>query len=154
MGFFGNSTASAAPAALSSARVQAGLTDLEWRFQVDEDGDIHGGWDEGFFYFLLIGEDHDTLNVRGQWYKRLPVERLAEASAFTEEWNRSRIWPKVYPLVHEPSGTLGIVGEQIVCYAEGVTDEQLKLHLGHAVAFGNQLFEELEKTFPDAISPE
>ncbi len=84
------------PRPLSTQRVGDDLSRRGYRFRIDDDGDVTGTWDGNRFWFLLLGEHDEILQVRGRWAGALPAaSRLAVLQA-ANDWNRERIWPKVY----------------------------------------------------------
>lgn len=153
MGFFDKSPAVAggSPAPISRERIKQTLESQGWSYRVDPDGDISGGWEHGYFWFLLNGKQEEILIARGTWYPKLTPVELALASQVCEEWNRDRLWPKVYPRIND-EGDLLLHAEHIVDYEHGLTDEQLLLHIGTAVNTGGQFFEHLNSVFPEAAA--
>lgn len=90
-----------------------------------------GTWDGHPVWFLLQGPRSDVLQVRGRLARAVRVrERVAVLRALND-WNRGRIWPKVY---------LRAEADEEVLYAElstdlraGVSDVQLAAHLTSAL---------------------
>lgn len=150
MGFFGKGTASVSPATLSRPRVKLALEAEGWSYQVDSDGDIGGGWEFGTFWFLFYGKDDEILQVRGTWDGRLDPARLAEVERFAAEWNREKLFPKVYPRVAD-DGTVRVLTEHSLDYEFGVTDEQLRQHVLCGVNTGCAVFTALNEAFPGSI---
>ena len=70
-----------APAPLTESRVSAFLNARGYRFTTDEDGDLTGTWDGHRFWFLLLGDDEEVIQVRGRWSRSLPLEQRAAAEA-------------------------------------------------------------------------
>jgi len=134
-------------APLSRDRVEAFLAGKGWNYGVDDDGDLGGGWDGNVFYFFVMGSKDEILQVRGRWNRTLPVADEARETSVANEFNQSRIWPKVYTRVE---------GEHVAVYTEvstdlehGAADDQLGQLVECGLYSGLQFFEQLEERFPD-----
>lgn len=135
------------PAPLTAERVARQLTDRQFNFVLDEDGDISGSWDGNRFWFLLLGDEREALQVRGRWHRTLPLARRASTIVAANDWNRERIWPKVYVRTE---------GEELALYCEiaadlehGVTDAQLAQLLACGLGTGLQVFSTMDKALPE-----
>ena len=126
------------PRPLDSARVEAYLVGQGYHVHRDEDDDLTGTWDGDRFWFLLLGDDHEVLQVRGRWHRTLPEERRAAALLAVNDWNRERIWPKAY--LRSEDGALALYGEVSVDLEHGVTDDQLAQLVACGLGTGVQLF--------------
>jgi hypothetical protein len=89
------SSPSESPTPLTRSRIASYLDSRGYRYLVDDDGDLTGTWDGSRFWFLLLGDDEEILQVRGRWHRSLPLERRGAAALAVNDWNRERIWPKV-----------------------------------------------------------
>lgn len=132
---------------LDSARVEAYLVAQGYRVQRDEDDDLTGTWDGDRFWFLLLGEHHEVLQVRGRWHRTLPPSRRPAALLAVNDWNRERIWPKAY--LREEDGELALYGEVSVDLEHGVTDDQLGQLVACGLGTGVQLFAALTQLVGD-----
>ena len=142
-----------APTPLTEARVSAFLNARGYRFTTDEDGDLTGTWDGHRFWFLLLGDDNEVIQVRGRWSRSLPLEQRAAAILALNDWNRERIWPKAY--LREESGALAVYSEVSADFEPGVTDLQLDQVLACGLGTGVQLFAGLDGLLPgDGPAPE
>lgn len=150
MGFFSNTDVQPADALplLSQQRIMDALERMEWKASVDEDGDLIGGWENGWHCFRLLGENGNTLMVRGGWYGRFPVERQAEVEAWVLDWNRRTLWPKAL-CETDNEGNIRLGSEHAVDYRHGLTDDQLESHIACGVLTAERLFEEAAEAFPD-----
>ncbi|WP_199423773.1 YbjN domain-containing protein [Actinotalea solisilvae] len=135
------------PRPLDSARVEAYLVGQGYHVQRDEDDDLTGTWDGDRFWFLLLGENHEVLQVRGRWHRTVPEERRAAALLAVNDWNRERIWPKAY--VRSEEGELALYGEVSVDLEHGVTDDQLAQLVACGLGTGVQLFAALGQLVPE-----
>jgi len=135
-------------AALSRDRVAAYLTGRGYRFQIDDDGDITGTWDGSRFWFLLLGDHREIVQVRGRWHRTMPVTQRSAVLLAANDWNRERIWPKVY--VREEDGELALYSEVSVDLEFGVTQTQLGQLLACGLGTGVQMFTALDSLLPDA----
>ncbi|MCB7137748.1 YbjN domain-containing protein [Cellulosimicrobium marinum] len=137
------------PRTLTMSRVGDHLTRRGYHFRVDDDGDITGTWDGHRFWFLLLGDRSEVLQVRGRWSTTLPVDaRLATLQA-VNDWNRERIWPKVY--VREEAGRLAVYAEVSVDFERGVTDAQLAQTVSCGLGTAVQLFHAVGATLPPGV---
>lgn len=134
-------------APLSVARIAAVLSRRGFSFTTDEDGDVTGIWDGHRFWLMVTGEAGDVLQVRGVWNRAVPLERRRALRLAVNDWNRDRLWPKVYYRTE---------GEEIAVYAEhsidlepGVNDAQLDHAIACGLLSGVQVFGELEQAFPE-----
>lgn len=137
---------------LTTARVVARLDALGYRVAVDDDGDPTGVWGADRFWFLRLGSNHEILQVRGRWHRTLPLARRADLLLAVNDWNRDRIWPKVY--LRTEGTSLVVTAEVSVDLAEGVTDDQLDATLLRGLAAGGRLFEALATQLPEVPFPE
>lgn len=135
------------PRPLDSARIEAYLVARGYHVVRDEDGDLTGTWDGDRFWFLLLGEDHEVLQVRGRWHRTLPVDRRSAALLAINDWNRERIWPKAY--LREEDGRTALYAEVSVDLEHGVTDDQLAQLVACGLGTGVQLFAALGTLVPD-----
>jgi hypothetical protein len=134
------------PRLLTRDRVADYLLARGYRFLVDEDGDLTGTWDGSRFWFLLLGEQQEILQVRGRWHRTLPLEQRRALALAINDWNRERIWPKAY--VREEDGALAVYAEVSADLEPGVTDVQLAQLLACGLGTGVQLFAALEPVVP------
>lgn len=134
-------------APLSRDRVAAYLTSRGYRFQIDDDGDLTGTWDGSRFWFLLLGDRHEIVQVRGRWHRTMPIAQRSAVLLAANDWNRERIWPKVY--VREEDGELALYSEVSVDLEHGVTQTQLGQLLACGLGTGVQMFAALDTLLPD-----
>ncbi len=149
MGFFakpeGAPLTSNAP--LSRDRIEACLKAHEWHYSIDSDGDIGGIWDNKIFYFFLMGEKKEILQVRGRWHRSLPATAEAQIIAATNEFNRDKIWPKAYTRIEDDK--LGVYSEVSTDLEYGVADDQLSQLIECGLFTGLRFFEFLDEKFPE-----
>jgi hypothetical protein len=129
------------PEPMTSQRVGDDLARRGYRFRVDDDGDVTGTWDGNRFWFLLLGDHEEILQVRGRWAGNVPARtRLAVLQA-VNDWNRERIWPKVY--VREEDDGLAVYAEVSVDFEHGATDNQLAATVSCGLVTASQFFSSL-----------
>ena len=134
------------PRPLSTQRVGDDLSRRGYRFRIDDDGDVTGTWDGNRFWFLLLGEHDEILQVRGRWAGNLPTgARLAVLQA-ANDWNRERIWPKVY--TREESSGLALYAEVSVDFEHGATEEQLAQTVSCGLVTASQFFSTVASLAP------
>lgn len=139
-------TAQARPTPLTRDRVAAVLTEHGYHHRVDDDGDLTGVWNESRFWFLLLGDAQEILQVRGRWHHQLPVASRRAVTLALNDWNRERIWPKLY--VREEEGQLAIYSEVSTDLEHGVTTEQLDQLVSCGLGTGVQAFASFQGLLP------
>lgn len=144
-------TATESPAPLTRGRIAGYLDSRSYRYVVDDDGDLTGTWDGSRFWFLLLGDDEEILQVRGRWHRSLPLDRRSAATLAVNDWNRERIWPKVY--VREEDGLLALYSEVSADLERGVTDDQLAQLVACGLGTGVQMFSAFDEILPHDDSP-
>ncbi len=135
------------PTPVTRARIEQYLAQHDYSFELDSDGDVTGLWDGNQLWFLLLGEDTEVLQVRGRWQKALAGEDRATALRAINDWNRDRIWPKVYLRQEEPG--LALYAEVSVDLEHGVTDAQLSQYLECGIATSGMAL----NSIPPTLSP-
>lgn len=142
----GPATAPERPRPVDLARVEAWLRGQGYHVVQDADGDLTGTWDGDRFWFLLLGDEDQGLQVRGRWQRTLPPSRRSAALLAMNDWNRERIWPKVY--LREEDGRLAVYTEVSVDLSAGATDDQLAQLLSCGLGTGAQFFAALRGLVP------
>ncbi|MEV7973068.1 YbjN domain-containing protein [Cellulomonas sp. NPDC089187] len=136
------------PTRLTQDRVAAALSSHDYHFRVDDDGDLTGVWNQNRFWFFLLGDDKELFQVRGRWHRQLPVEARRSGTLALNDWNRDRIWPKLY--LREEQGELAVYAEVSTDLEHGVTAEQLDQLISCGIGTGVQAFEALDALLPPA----
>jgi len=136
------------PTPVTPARIAAWMTENDFSYFVDNDGDLGGLWRGRLFYFFLFGEHSEILQVRGQWHREVAIERLADVLDVCNEWNADRIWPKAYVRVRD-NGRVHVVAEVATDLEHGVTDAQLSQMLFCGLSTSNMFFDALDEHYPD-----
>lgn len=139
-------------APLTIDRVAQVLSQRGFSFSTDEDGDITGIWDGHRFWLMVTGEQSDVLQVRGVWNRTLAPDRRAAVRLAVNDWNRDRLWPKVF--YRSEDEDLLVYAEHSIDLEPGVNDAQLDQTIACGLLTGVQLFSELDRAFPspDAAS--
>ncbi|UZN02686.1 YbjN domain-containing protein [Cellulomonas sp. S1-8] len=153
MSFFTKDTSVPPPPALgplSRDRITAALDGRDMRYGIDDDGDVGGYWDGHLFYFFIMGESGEHLQVRGRWNRKVDVAETPAVLAIVNEWNATHLWPKGY--VRTEDEVVGVYAEHTVDYEHGVSDEQIDLQLACGISTGLQLFEFLDDQYPAAAA--
>lgn len=136
------------PTPISLGRVAAWMTENQFSYFVDSDGDLGGLWRGRLFYFFLFGEQSEILQIRGQWHREVALERLEEVLDLCNEWNADRIWPKAYVRVRD-NGRVHVISEVATDLEHGATDEQLSQMLYCGLSTGSMFFDSLDERYPD-----
>ena len=134
-------------APLSVTRLADVLTRRGFTFSTDDDGDITGIWDGHRFWLMVTGESREVLQVRGVWNRTLPLSRRAALRLAVNDWNRDRLWPKVYFRTEDDA--IAVYGEHSIDLEPGVNDAQLDDAVACGLMSGVQLFGELDRAFPE-----
>ncbi len=134
------------PTPITRDRVASYLRRRGYRFVVDTEGDLTGTWDDNRFWFLLLGDDDEILQVRGRWHRQLPMEQRRGLALALNDWNRERIWPKVY--VREEEGGLSLYSEVSVDLERGATDAQIGQAIACGLGTGVKMFDALLGLLP------
>ncbi len=133
-------------ASLSTERIAQALTRRSFSYSTDDDGDITGIWDGHRFWLMVTGEQHDVLQVRGVWHRTLSPDRRAAARLAVNDWNRDRLWPKVFYRAEDAE--LVVYAEHSIDLEPGVNDAQLDQTIACGLLTGVQFFAELDQAFP------
>lgn len=127
---------------LDVTRIEEYLVSKDFRFVRDADGDVTGSWDDNRFWFMLLGGRQEIVQVRGRWNKPVPLADRSSAVHAANDWNRDRIWPKVYLRTEEDS--LALYCEVSVDFGAGATDAQLEQVLSCGLGTGVQFFASMD----------
>jgi len=134
------------PAPLATARIAAYLASCGYDVVTDDDGDLTGLWNSHRFWFIVMGEQDEILQVRGRWNRLVPLDERPQALLAVNDWNRDRIWPKTY--LRPEDGGLAIYGEVSADLEHGVTDAQLAELVDCGLGTCVQVFSSLESLLP------
>ncbi|MCI9887301.1 YbjN domain-containing protein [Micrococcales bacterium 31B] len=132
--------------ALTQKRITHSLDSKGYRYQIDDDGDIGGNWDGRTVFFFQYGEQHEILQVRSCWNHTISLGYSELIQLFCNDWNRERIWPKVYAR-EEDDSTLGVYAELSTDLEFGVSNEQLDNFIACALGSASQFYTALDKEF-------
>ncbi|MCL2849695.1 MAG: YbjN domain-containing protein [Micrococcales bacterium] len=127
-------------------RIADCLSARGYQFVVDADGDLTGTWNTHQFWFLLLGDHADVVQVRGRWARTLSVRQRRPALLALNDWNRERIWPKSY--LREENHRIAVYAEVSVALEAGATNAQLDQVLTCGLGTGVQLFKALDNQVP------
>lgn len=136
------------PGPVSQRRIQEWCEAEEFMYFVDSDGDLGGFWNGRLFYFLVLGEHDEVLQVRARWNREITIERLEEILELCNAWNTERIWPKAYVRVLD-DGSVNVMAESSHDLEQGVTDEQLARLLACAIGTATLFFDAVDECYPD-----
>ncbi|GHJ47324.1 hypothetical protein Cs7R123_46660 [Catellatospora sp. TT07R-123] len=125
---------------LTNELIAAVLTARGYSFNIDDDGDIGGMWDDNVVYFLRQGPDGESLQVRTLAATGFTIDDVPRLYAFCNAWNHDRLWPKAYVHVND-DGTARVVGEVMADLHRGVSHRQLDQLLGCGISSGCRLAE-------------
>lgn len=140
-----------APTPLHRERMARYLTEHDYHFAVDDDGDLTGTWDDHRFWFLLLGDAQEIVQIRGRWSRTLPMEQRSAALLALNDWNRERIWPKCY--LREEDDRIAVYSEVSADLEPGANNDQLDQILACGLGTGVQLFSALDELIPGDGAP-
>jgi hypothetical protein len=109
--------------------VQQLLDEFGLKHTIDDDGDLVVRWEKCSLYFFLYGEKHEVLQARLYVNRRFAVEARTGLALMLDEWNRTKLFPKVYTVLPD-DGMVGVCAEHCYDFEAGVTRAQLKYTLG------------------------
>ncbi|AYD90042.1 YbjN domain-containing protein [Actinomyces sp. 2119] len=106
-----------------------------------------GVWDS-FPFVIEIPEGHDGwLLVSGDWEEAGPLSQRDEIAASVNDWNRDKFFPTV-GVVDSPTGPL-VRATYLMDLGAGVTDNQLRIHLGTALSACTQALTQVGPLLPE-----
>ncbi|MDO5080220.1 YbjN domain-containing protein [Buchananella hordeovulneris] len=120
----------------------------DYNFSTDDDGDVITSFGNHRFLLMANGADAEVLTVRGRWAITAPASARYKILEAINQWSIEKIWPKAYVVVDD-NGTLFVSTEVSVDLEKGVSDKQLGQYLSCGIGTAIQLFEELDRLFPD-----
>jgi hypothetical protein len=123
-------------------RIEQALRRHAYKYRVGSDGAIGGNWDGNAFTIALIGPSAAVLQVRGTWHTTLDDELAPGVAHVVNDWNRDRIWPKVY--TRAGGSGLHLHTEVSLDVAHGATDAQIDEALACGLGTGVQFFAMLD----------
>lgn len=127
MGFFSSRPPEASGrqiAPISRDRLVSLFEAQEWKYFIDNEGDLGGNWDANLFYFMIRGTDDQVLHIQSMWHITPDIERLEEVRLFLDTWHRDRLWPKCFHRITD-AGRIRVFAEHNVDFEHGATDDQL-----------------------------
>lgn len=133
------------PTALSRKRIESYLARHDYSFEIDSAGDLTGFWDGNQLWVVMLGSKSEILQVRGRWHKTLSGDNRLSVLRAVNDWNRDRIWPKVY--LREEAPGLALFAEVSVDLEHGVTDAQLEQHLACGLATSTRVLNAVTTMF-------
>ncbi|XBH22534.1 YbjN domain-containing protein [Jonesiaceae bacterium BS-20] len=141
-----------APEPLTKERVIEHLADRGYRFSIDDDGDPVGVWDQNLVWFMFLGTDENFLQVRARWHRKVAtLERLSLLQALND-WNRDKLWPKVFARAEEDSPEHLHVYAEISCdFSAGATDHQLHQAIDLSLEGALMFFDSLGQSLPPSL---
>lgn len=109
--------------------VQQLLDEYGLKHQMDTDGDLVVRWEKCSMYFFFYGENNEVLQARLYLNRRFDVESRGMLTLMLDEWNRTKLFPKVYTVLPD-DGMVGICAEHCQDFEAGATRDQVKYTMG------------------------
>ncbi|WP_371152727.1 YbjN domain-containing protein [Buchananella felis] len=129
-------------------RVEAYFKAEDYRYEVDEDGDLLTGFDSSPFMIQITGKYNEVLVIRSRWQHTKPLKAHYPLLEALNEWCRDRIFPMCY-VSRIDGDQLRVTAEHITDLEQGVTDQQLSTLLSCGISTSLQLYEFLDGKIPD-----
>ncbi len=147
MGWFNRSSATSDEIRpISQERLKALMDREGWHYQIDDDGDLGGRWDNSYFYFILAGRQKEILHIVARMREEIPQEVHDEFLVFIEDWHRDKIWPKAYYSL-DNAARMFLHAEVNVDHEHGASDAQLFQQIKCALGTCGQLFDAVRERF-------
>lgn len=127
---------------ISRQRIEEQFKGQGWLYAIDEEGDVGAQWGETLVFFLLRGDAQEILNVTGRLVIPIPADKTDEARLFVEDWNRDKLWPKVF-YYFDDQERFRVAGEVVIDHEHGASDAQLLQHLRCGISSMTQCFDSL-----------
>jgi Putative bacterial sensory transduction regulator len=128
-------------APITPERLERALRRHGYRYATDPAGMLRGNWDGNGFTIDLVGSPATVLQVRGTWSRALDPDLAPGLAQVVNDWNRDRIWPKVY--TRTVNGRIRVHSEVSVDLGPGASDAQIDECLACGLGTGVQLFTQL-----------
>ena len=133
---------------VTPGRVEAALSRQGYAVKRVSPTSVTGGWDGNTFTVSLVGDESTYLQIRGTWHGTVEHRFAAELAQTVNDWNRDRIWPKVF--TERGDDGLSAHAEVSLDLSAGVTDTQLAEAIACGLGTGVQFFDALA----DHVGPE
>lgn len=136
------------PTPVTRERIAAWFTDHGFHYFVDSDNDLGGLWHTRVFFFFLLGEHEEILQIRSQWNREVSIERIDEVLTFCNKWNYERVWPKTYVRVRD-NGMIQVCADTVIDLEQGITNEQLEVQLVNGLNSQTLFWNAVDALYPD-----
>ncbi|WP_435299857.1 YbjN domain-containing protein [Timonella sp. A28] len=138
-------------------RLVAYLSAEDYKFSIDDDGDVVGVWDGHPFWFMFMGPDKRFFQIRARWRRKISTESKLMLMQVANDWNRDKLGPKVFVREDEETHEHSIFAEITFDYSSGASKKQFEYSVDYALKSSLQFFEFLNTTISplqDEESPE
>lgn len=139
---------SSIPTPVTRERIAAWFTEHGFHYFVDSDNDLGGHWHTRVFFFFLLGEHEEILQIRSQWNREVSIERIDEVLTFCNKWNFERVWPKTYIRVRD-NGMIQVCADTVVDLEQGINNEQLSVQLVCGLNSQTLFWNAVDDLYPD-----
>ena len=147
-------TSGPVPLPLTREMVQGVLDSHEFHYVTDDDGDFGGNWGDHRVWFMLMGDKEEIFQVRGTWGRWVDPVHKAPLLRALNEWNRERVFPKMYARLNPSNDLLDVHAESSTDLEPGVTAEQLDVILMSGLETAMMAFDHLDAQAPAFGLPE
>ena len=138
----------AVPRPVSADRIRDFCERHGYAYFTDSQGDVGGIWRGRLFFFFLLGEGEEVLQIRGHWNREFAIERLGEVLDLCNSWHVEKIWPVTYARVRD-NGRVTVTAEVTTDVSCGATDDQLELMLQCGLGTSTVFFDAVDAAYPD-----
>jgi hypothetical protein len=135
---------------LTMSLIEQGVKAAEFRYKIDQDGDLHIGVSRKKgkdldFYVWQSPIEREIVALAcfvTRWFKE---SELARAMQFCNDWNRKTRVPKAYVTEPDEDGDYRVRLEHTILCDGGVTVEQLEHAIGFFVWSSMQFWDQLDE---------
>ena len=149
MGFFSRPDEAGSGSALlppNRDRIEACMKANDWVYRIDDDGDVGGMWGGNVFFFLLMGKEETTLQIRGRYRHSFTLSQKAEVLEVLDRWHDGWIFPKGYTNTDD-EGRVWVMSEHSVDLRNGASDADIDLNIGIGIHTALSMYDHIKKEF-------
>lgn len=128
---------------LSQERLKALFDENEYKYYIDNDGDLGGTWDFHQYHFILVGEQKELLHVMSRGRRVLSMKDLDKVRQVIKDFNAEKIFPTCFYRISD-EGLISVHTQLTYDWEHGVSDSQLEMQLQCAITTSRQFYDELE----------
>lgn len=128
---------------LSQERLKALFEQNEYKYYLDNDGDLGGTWDFHQYHFIFVGENKELLHVMSRGRRVLSMKYLETVRRVIKDFNAEKLFPTCFYRISD-EGLISVHTQLTYDWEHGVSDSQLEMQLQCAISTSRQFYDELE----------